>query len=272
MNGMKPVVCCLLAGLVTAAAGSGATKPVKHFAVVFSGSGSYTVDFGEDRFEELRKKPTSGGGVDGKASITWSWTLKTVASRTGDKPVGHDRAVLQASYDRRGGRFLVYSFNGRRELSERPIECNFGGNYRTFDGEDRAAFRGDWVKWNPGLEYDRDDVSFSARIPQSLAPPNLACYHTTSEGVSKSGASDAYVPSTVSYPESAFNSRVGKSYAKTRKGSINLPRSHAFDVPQAHTVSGEWQETISITRISDETWRKRVKEYRESPKFGVSND
>ena len=182
MNGMRPVVCCLLAGLVTAAAGSGATKPVKHFAVVFSGSGSYTVDFGEDRFEELKKKPTSGGGVDGKASITWSWTLKTVASRTGDKPVGHDRAILQASYEL-SGKFLVYSFNGRREMSERPIACNIRGNYRTFDGEERASLRGDWVKWNPALTYNRKSVSFSARFPgpwpRPRWPATTACMRTS---------------------------------------------------------------------------------------------
>ena len=268
MKRMKLGVCSLLAGLVTAAAGSGATKPVKHFAVVFSGSGSYTVDFGEDRFEELRKKPTSGGGVDGKASITWSWTLKTVASRSGDKPVRHDRALLQASYEM-SGQFLVYSFFRQGEMSERPIACNdFVGNHRTFDGKERASLRGDWVKWNPALTYNRKSVSFSARFPGSLAPSTVACYHSVYEDVDSPG----YVPGLVNYSEKAFNRRVGKSYDTWISESINLPRSHAFDVPQAHTVSGQMKSTITITRISEEAWRKRAKEYRESPKFGVSND
>ncbi len=271
MNGMKLGVCCLLAGLITAAAGSSATKPVKHFAVVFSGSGYYIVDFGEDRVEELKKKPTSGGGVDGIAGVTWSWTLKTVASKAGDKPVRHDRAILQASF-RTAGRFLIYSFFRDGEMSEREIECDCVDHRRTFDGKQRAALRGDWVKWNPRLTYDKDGVFFSARIPSSLAPATVACYHSIYEGFQVYDPS--YVPTTVLFePESVFRRRLGgKSYEETKERPINLPRSHAFDRPQAHTVSGKVRSAITVTRISDETWRKRAKEYRTSPEFGTSND
>jgi hypothetical protein len=267
---MKLVVGCLLAGLVTAATGSSANSPTKRFAVVFSGSGSYSVDFGDDRLEEVKKKPTSGGGVDGKASVAWSWTLRTVASQSGDKPVLHDRAILQASYRTSGG-FLVYSFFRDGEMSERPIVCDYEGNRRTFDGKQRAAFRGDWVKWNPRLTYDIDSVSFSARIPSSLAPSIVGCYHSIYEGMEDE---NAYVPSRISYNELAFNRRVGKSYRGTAQKSINLPRGHQriVDIPQLHTVSGEVQSEILVTRIIEETWRKRTKQYRESPKFRASTD
>ncbi len=270
MNGMKLLVYCVFAGLVTAAAGSGATTPVKHFAVVLQGSGSYTVDFGEDRFEELKKKPTSGNGVDGKASVSWSWTLKTVASKAGDKPVLHNRAILQASYQLGGG-FLTYSFFRQGEMSESPIACDYGGNHRTFDGKERAAFRGDWVKWNPYLSYNRDSVTFNRRIPTALAPTLVACYHDAFEGQDGAGG---YVPSTFDYNDLAFRRPVGKSYFSTFEKTINLPRGHSriVDIPQLHTVSGNVRSTIRITRIADHTWRNRSKEYRESPKFGTSDD
>lgn len=265
---MRFIVCFLLAGLVAAGTGSSANSPVKRFAVVFSGSGSYSVDFGEDRLEEVKKKPTSGGGVDGKASVTWSWTLITVASQSGDKPVLHDRAIFQGSYRTSGG-FLVYSFVRDGEMSERPIECDWGGNRRTFDGKQRAAFRGDWVKWSPFLNYDADSVTFNRRIPTSLAPSTVACYHSIYEGMEDS---NAYAPTTVAYPESAFDLALWKTYVKSTEKSINLPRGHQkiVDIAQLHTVSGENKSAIIVNRISDDVWRKRAKQYRESPKFRTS--
>lgn len=263
---MKLVVCCLLAGLVTAAAGTSANSPTKYFAVVYWGSGSYSVDYGDDR---LKPNVTTSFGVDGKASVTWSWTLHTVASRSGDKPVHNDRAILRGSYQMSGQIFSYTIQMG--QLEEDPPACTTGGSHRTFDGKDRPANRGDWVKWNPGLTYDDAEVSFSARIPTSLAPGSVACYHSVFEGQE---ATNAYVPSGFDYPESAFVLRVGKSYEKTLDRSIDLPLRHdrLVDIAQLHTVRGEVQSAIRVTRISEDTWRKRAKEYRESPKFGIGTN
>ena len=90
---MRALLAGLLAALVVAAPSSGAQPKVLYYEVDFAGSGSYVVDYSKDR---LRKGLTSAIGVDGQESHTWSWEIRSLAKRIGQKPAVLDRKAHAA--------------------------------------------------------------------------------------------------------------------------------------------------------------------------------
>jgi hypothetical protein len=256
---MRFVVCGLLAALMTAAAGASANSQTQYYSVEFSGSGTYAVDYGDDRLQE---NIFTGAGVDGKEALTWSWRVTTLATRSGQNPIQHARAILQASFVGSGN---VLSWRVQMaELPEDPMECKDQGSHGTWDGSQAPGPKGDRVTWRVPIHYGTKRADFGDRLPSSLAPETVACYHSPSEGLE-----DAWIPSSMRYPGSAFGRAIGASYSRTDRYAVDLRGDHGrvVDLNQLHTVRGRAQQTIRITRISEQTWRQRSKQFRRAPKF-----
>ena len=242
--GTKASVCGFVAALITAAPATSAERKTSlaFYSVTYAGSGSYSVDYGNDR---LQAGLTTAIGVDGTDSVEWSWKLRTLAFRDRQKPVRRKLAVLQASYES-SGNILSYTIL-QGTLKEHPLPCKDRGTRRTWDRSGLPAFKGDPVRWAAELSYEKDTVNFISRLPLEIAPKTVACYHDPFEG----GVGDAYIPSIIRLPHTAFGLDLYKAYRRTDTSTINLPLRHGqvVDANQLHTVKGQEKLSITITRL-----------------------
>ncbi len=188
--------------------------------VTAAASGSYSVDYGQDR-------PSPASGVDGRGAGTWSWRMKAIAAGYElDTSLAAFRMDVAEQSD-----IVLYTFQ-RNQIRETPY-C------RT-----PAGSTVDWVR-DPSV-----GMFLSRRRGFQLEHgfgDRLAGCHVGAHGM---GLYDGVSPVDTPIARGAFRPRRDRLFEDTWTQEISLDRTHESDPSSAHTFQAQGTITISVRRLT----------------------
>ena len=205
--------------LLTAPAASAAAPPEPLWGVTAVASGSYAVDYGQDR-------PSPPSGIDGRGSGSWSWRIKALASGFDiDTDIAAFRMEVTEQSD-----IVLYSLE-QNQLSERPY-C------RPPAGSTISWVRDPSVGLFLGSGGFRVDHGFFDR---------LAGCHVGAHGMS---LYDGASPADTAIARGSFRPRRDRAFSHTWTQAISLDRTHQPDPARAHSFQAVGTITISVRRLT----------------------
>jgi hypothetical protein len=208
----------LLLAITTPAGAARPREPL--WGVTVAASGSYSVDYGQDR-------PSPPAGVDGRGSGQWSWRMRALASGLDvDTSIAAFRMDVTEQSD-----IVLYSLQ-QNQMRETPY-CR-----------PPVGSTVDWVR-DPsvGLFLSRGR---GFRVDHGFFDRLAGC-HVGAHGMSLyDGASLADTP----LARGAFRPRRDRSFTDTWTQQISLDRTHESDPSSAHTFQADGTITISVRRLS----------------------
>jgi hypothetical protein len=251
----------LLAGVVavllidTASAAGGQQR---FFSITATGSGQFTQDFGEDR----HKPDTRGFGTDGKTTVSWQWTIKSVGRLNGDS-VNVAAAEVRRRVNVQSSTIEYDNYTG--SLREEPWCRDSSFGIATDDGSyllQNEADRGSWVRLPNARASSIDSSSFTTTLP---SVPDTCAFHEVPEGL------DFYDYANVDIARGAFNPKFDASYSKSFQDSAN--ELHDQCCPQTtHTFQGSSTLQVNAKKIPERRAERRQKSYRKEDPFAERTD
>ncbi len=245
------VLAAAVLGLGVSPAPAGTGGDVHYFEVRVVGTGSATVDYGEDgRAPGL----TTAIGVDGTESLSWRWEVLAAAKSVGNGPLLsqaeaiRDRGVLEASVHSYSVQMGVYH--------EEPLCKDRQGKtlFVSSDGRGLSPSRSSLG------EYYAQPRTVAVRGGGFLVDSAFApyCLHGwVGHGLKYvHGASGQLAP----VPRGAFNPRSDRSYEHTYRRphfSIGL---HG-EANSEHTFEGEAELEVEIKAVSEQRFHKRADDF-----------
>jgi hypothetical protein len=207
--------------LLIAAAPAAAAPPREPlWGVIAVASGSYSVDYGQDR-------PSPSSGVDGRGTGRWTWRMKALAS-------GYDIDTSLAAFRMdvtEQSDIVLYALQ-QNQIREAPY-CRppAGGTV-------------DWVR-DPSV-----GLFLSPRRGFQLEHgfgDLLAGCHVGAHGM---GLYDGVSPVDTPIARGAFRPRRDRRFEDTWTQEISLDRTHESDPSSAHTFQAQGTITISVRRLT----------------------
>ena len=209
----------LLLGIVTpAAAAARPSEPL--WGVTAVASGSYSVDYGQDR-------PSPSSGVDGRGMGRWSWRMKALA-------VGYDIDTSLAAFRMdvtEQSDIVLYTFQ-QNQMRVTPY-CRPPAGSSV--GWVRDASVGLFLSPRGGFQLDH---GFGDR---------LAGCHVGAHGM---GLYDGVTRTDTPIARGAFRPRRERFFEDTWTQEISVDRTHESDPSSAHTFQAEGTITISVRRLT----------------------
>lgn len=205
--------------LLTAPAASAAAPPEPLWRVSAVASGSYSVDYGQDR-------PSPASGIDGRGSGSWSWRIKALASGLDiDTDIAAFRMEVSEQSD-----IVLYSLE-QNQLYERPY-CR-----------PPAGSIVGWVR-DPSVGLFLGSGGF--RVDHGFFDRLAGC-HVGAHGMS---LYDGASPADTAIARGSFRPRRDRAFSRTWTQAISLDRSHQPDPARTHTFQAEATITISVRRLT----------------------
>lgn len=257
------VMLLAVAAVALEAAPAQGGRDIRHFQVNVKATGELFVDYFEDRREPGL---TTAIGVDGTEARTWSWEVRAVGKSVDGGPIESTRAAVRA-------RTLFQSTIVDHTvlmgvLKETPLGCR-GGTWTSWDGKGSGPpAEGDFVRLNRPLAIGAElDVFVPAMHRSSV----LCGYHGSFLDVGVETLFPAYGSQgdAPALPRRASNPRPDRPFTATwRYAPPAVPADHGVvvDPNQLHTVSTSSKLTLSVKRISEETWRRLNDDLARAPK------
>ena len=183
-------------------------------------SGSYSVDYGQDR-------PSPSSGVDGSAAGTWTWSMKALAS-------GYDIDTSLAAFRMdvtEQSDIVLYTFQ-QNQITETPYCRPPAGSHL------------DWVR-DPsvGLFLSRGR---GFQLDHGFGDLLVGC-HVGAHGM---GLYDGVSRADTPIARGSFRPRRDRSFGDTWTQAISLDRTHESDPSSAHTFQADGMITISVRRLT----------------------
>jgi hypothetical protein len=219
-------------------------------------SGHAEVDYGEDRF--TAKSNTSG--VDGKASVKWTWEVRAAAFSEGGGGLV-TRAIGARGRSSEKGSVISWG-KGLKEVGETEL-CEDLGYYAkvtlTDDGRGIRHAKGDFV---PDGSFGIRNGAVHAKGPYYL--PGL-CFHGSV--VEHNFPYPEYVRGDQApVPRGAFNPRSDRGFERDYPPTrVSHDRSQGSDPNSAHDYSAESRYSVEIDSISERRFDKLVRKYQHLP-------
>ena len=203
--------------MATPASAARAREPL--WRVIVVASGSYSVDYGQDR-------PAPSSGIDGRGTGLWSWRMKALASGYEiDTGIAAFRMDVTEQSD-----IVLYSLQ-QNQIHETPY-CR-----------PPAGSTVDWVRdQSVGLFLGSGGFQVNHGFGDRLA----GC-HVGAHGMS---LYDGASPLETAIARGAFRPRRDRLFKQTWTQQISLDRTHETDPSSAHTFQAEGTITISVRRLS----------------------
>jgi hypothetical protein len=230
----------------------------RFFSIRASGSGQFTQDFGEDR----HSSDSRGFGTDGKTTISWQWTIKSVG-RADEGRVPIAAAEFRRRLNVQSSTVEYDNFTG--SLREEPWCSDSSFGIATYDGSfllDQEADRGSWVRLPDARASSIDSSSFTTTLP---SVPDTCAVHETPEGL------DFYDYANVEIPRGAFNPKFDVAYSDSFQDSADELHDQCCP-PTAHTFQGSSALEVEAKKISKRSAERRKKSYRNEDPFGEITD
>jgi hypothetical protein len=208
----------LLLAMATPAAAARPREPL--WGVIAVASGSYSVDYGQDR-------PSPASGVDGRGTGRWSWRMKALAS-------GYDVDTSLAAFRMdvtEQSDIVLYTYQ-QNQIRETPY-CRTPAGSTV--GWVRDPSVGLFLSPRRGFQLDH---GFGDR---------LAGCHVGAHGM---GLYDGVSPADTPIARGAFRPRRDRFFEDTWSQEISLDRTHEFDPSSAHTFQAEGTIAISVRRLT----------------------
>ena len=207
----------LLLLMATPASAARPREPM--WGVIVVASGSYSVDYGQDR-------PTPSSGIDGRGTGRWSWRMKALASGYDvDTGIAAFRMDVTEQSD-----IVLYSLQ-QNQIRETPY-CR-----------PPAGSTVDWVRDSSvGLFLGSGGFQVNHAFGDRLA----GC-HVGAHGMS---LYDGASPAETAIARGAFRPRRDRVFKQSWTQEILLDRTHETDVSSAHTFAAEGTITISVRRLT----------------------
>jgi hypothetical protein len=211
----------LLLAMATPAAAARPREPLWRVSVV--ASGSYAVDYGQDR-------PSPASGVDGRGTGAWSWRIRALAAGYDlDTSVAAFRMDVSEQSD-----IVIYTFQ-QNQIQETPF-CR-----------PPAGRPVDWVR-DPSVGLFRSR-SRGFHVDHGFGGRLAGCH----VGAHAMGLYDGAPPADTPIARGAFRPRRDRYFKDTWTQTIALDRTHESDPSTAHTFQSQGAITISVRRISPES-------------------
>ena len=222
--------------MATPAAAARPREPL--WRVIVVASGSYSVDYGQDR-------PSPSSGVDGRGTGTWGWRMKALASGYEiDTSIAAFRMDVAEQSD-----IVLYTVQ-QNQITETPY-CR-----------PPPARPVAWVR-DPSVGLF---LSAAPRLPlgSRLRRParRLPCRRTRDGPLRRCVAADTPIA------RGAFRPRRDRSFKDTWTQEIALDRTHESDPRSAHTFQAVGAITVSVKRISPESASRLRARLRRIPRAG----
>jgi hypothetical protein len=227
----------LLLAVATPAAAAAPREP--RWGVIAVASGSYSVDYGQDR-------PSPSSGVDGRGTGRWSWRMKGLASGYDiDTSIAAFRMEVAEQSD-----IVLYTLQ-QNQIRETPY-CRPPAGSTV--GWVRDPSVGLFLSPRRGfqLEHGFGDL--------------LAGCHAGAHGM---GLFDGASPADTPIPRGAFRPRRDRRFEDTWTQEISLDRTHESDPSSAHTFQAQGTITVSVrrlTRRSAATLKIRLRRFPRTPR------
>jgi hypothetical protein len=208
------------------------------WGVIAVASGSYSVDYGQDR-------PAPPSGIDGRGTGRWSWRMKALAS-------GYDIDTGTAAFRMNvteQSDIVLYSFQ-QNQIRETPY-CR-----------PPAGSSVGWVR-DPSAGLFLGSGGFHVN---HAFGDRLAGCHVGAHGMS---LYDGASPAETAIARGAFRPRWDRFFQDTWTQEIALDRTHESDASSAHTFAAEGTITISVrrlTRRSAAAFRLRLRRIPRTPR------
>lgn len=205
--------------LLTATPASAARPREPLWSVVAVASGTYSVDYGQDR-------PAPSSGIDGRGTGRWSWRMKALASGYDiDTGIAAFRMNVEEQSD-----IVLYSLQ-QNQIIETPY-CR-----------PPAVSSVDWVR-DPSVGLFLGSGGFQVN---HAFGDRLAGCHAGAHGMS---LFDGASPAETTIGRGAFRPRRDRVFSDTWTQLISLDRTHETDPSSAHTFQAEGTITIRVRRLS----------------------
>jgi hypothetical protein len=205
--------------LLTAPAASAAAPPEPLWGVTAVASGSYSVDYGQDR-------PSPSSGIDGRGSGSWSWRIKALASGFDiDTDIAAFKMEVTEDSD-----IVLYTLD-QNQLYARPY-CR-----------PPAGSTVSWVR-DPSVGLFLGSGGF--RVDHGFFDLLAGC-HVGAHGMS---LYDGASPANTAIARGSFRPRRDRAFSHTWTQAISLDRTHQPDPARAHTFQAVGTITISVRRLT----------------------
>jgi hypothetical protein len=205
--------------LLTAPAASAAAPPEPLWGVTAVASGSYSVDYGQDR-------PSPPSGIDGRGSGSWSWRIRALASGFDiDTDIAAFRMEVTEQSD-----IVLYSLE-QNQLYERPYCRPPAGSVVS------------WVR-DPSVGLFLASGGF--RVDHGFFDRLAGC-HVGAHGMS---LYDGASPADTAIARGSFRPRRDRGFRHTWTQAISLDRTYQPDPARAHTFQAVGTITISVRRLT----------------------
>ncbi len=208
----------LLLAMATPAAAARPPEPLWRVTAV--ASGSYALDYGQDR-------PSPSSGVDGRGTGTWAWRMKALAAGYEiDTSIAAFRMDVTEQSD-----IVLYTFQ-QNQIQETPYCRPPAGN-----GVDwvRDPSVGMFLSPRRGFQLDHGFGDL------------LTGCHVGAHGM---GLYDGVLPADTPIARGAFRPRRHRYFKDTWTQAISLDRTHESDPSSAHTFQAQGTVTISVRRMT----------------------
>lgn len=266
--------CVTLGSAAAVPAPAAAPEPANYFDVKVESEGSFVADYGDDR----HSSDSRGFGTDGKTTISWHWEAQAAARPQPNKGLDlisgrslRFRSVMSETsngveYDHLGG-------PSGGELREFPW-CQpptYANTRRTADQQDDSVpsgedlSRGEWVT-GPLLElFNKGGLRI--RGMADATTPDECVGHTDMHGLSFS----YLLKGDAKLPPKAFDPTTDDRLDEEFRDAVNEPLEHDGIAPAYHTAVGSSSMTLTVRRVSRNTWQRLRDKYADSGEYGLQN-